>query len=418
MNPPSVVKGLKVLNRQLYRQVVNIPAARVLANKVGHLRTALHRNLVLTIPRVKTVIFDESDPQKRLLLLNPDLICLNSAHEFVLISDPDSRNNLAEFIKHDAEGCIHEIVLDYDYWSTEEVLGATLPDGMDIPTSFETIGHIAHLNLRIEHEPFKHLIGEVILDKNPVIKTVVNKIGAIEATFRFFQMELLAGEDRMQVEVKEEGCLFAFDYSKVYWNSRLQHEHRRLVQVFSKGQRVCDLFCGVGPFSLPAAKKGCIVYANDLNPDSVKYLDLNKDKNKIPSKNLLTFNSDARDFIMKSHNLLNKEKETTCFFDHYIMNLPASAHEFLDAFNSLRTLIPEQNSPSIWVHCYVFCKIDASPIELVEAELGCKLETVTSHYVRNVSPNKDMYCVSFKLPKLQLEEEQVGKRPKLDSNDE
>lgn len=417
MNPPAIVKGLTTLNRELYRQVLSIPAARVLASKVGKLRSSLNRNIVLILPRTKTVINDSDDPQKRLLLLNPDLISISSTAEFGLIDTnlTEYQENLKEFVNNEAESCLHELVLDYDYWNSDEILSATLPDGMDVPSSFETIGHIAHLNLRSEHEPFKHLIGSVILDKNPAIKTVVNKVGAIESTFRFFQMELLAGEDRLQVEVREEGCIFTFDYSKVYWNSRLQQEHRRLVQLFGKGQRVCDLFCGVGPFAIPAAKKGCIVYANDLNPDSVKFLNLNKEKNKIFSKNLLAFNSDARNFIMESHKLLNSsiDGSNELFFNHYVMNLPASAHEFLDTFAGLRSLLPEVDVPEIWVHCYVFCRPESSPVELVEGELKCKLDpsTVIAHYVRNVAPNKDMYCVSFILPKMESES---CKRPKLE----
>jgi hypothetical protein len=38
--------------------------------------------------------------------------------------------------------------------------------------------------------PYKHLIAQVILDKNPTIKTVVNKIGNIETEFRTFPMEV------------------------------------------------------------------------------------------------------------------------------------------------------------------------------------------------------------------------------------
>jgi len=41
--------------------------------------------------------------------------------------------------------------------------------------------------------PFKHQIGEAIIDKNPAIKTVVTKIGHIESTFRFYELECIAG---------------------------------------------------------------------------------------------------------------------------------------------------------------------------------------------------------------------------------
>ena len=53
-----------------------------------------------------------------------------------------------------------------------------LPPGLEVPCSFETVGHIAHLNLRDELLPYKHLVGQVLLDKNPSIRTIVNKVRA------------------------------------------------------------------------------------------------------------------------------------------------------------------------------------------------------------------------------------------------
>lgn len=50
-----------------------------------------------------------------------------------------------------------------------------LPPGLDVPCSFETVGHIAHLNLRDELLPHKLVIGRVLLDKNTRLKTVLNK---------------------------------------------------------------------------------------------------------------------------------------------------------------------------------------------------------------------------------------------------
>jgi len=64
----------------------------------------------------------------------------------------------------------------------------------EIPSSFEMVGHIAHLNLRDELLPYKEIIGQVIIEKNPKIKTVVNKVGKIETEFRTFPMQVVAGE--------------------------------------------------------------------------------------------------------------------------------------------------------------------------------------------------------------------------------
>ena len=89
--------------------------------------------------------------------------------------------------------------------------------------------------------------GEVMLDKqkNAGILTVVNKSGIIEETFRFFKMEVLAGEDKMETTVVSNGCSFSFDFSKVYWNSRLDQEHCRIVRLLKRKDVVLDMFAGV-----------------------------------------------------------------------------------------------------------------------------------------------------------------------------
>jgi tRNA (guanine37-N1)-methyltransferase len=253
--------------------------------------------------------------------------------------------------------------------------------------------------LRPEQEPFKKLIGAVILDKNPAIRTVVNKVGAIDSTFRFFQMEVLAGEPDTMVEVKEEGCRFRFDYAKVYWNSRLQFEHRRLVDLFKPGQFICDVFCGVGPFALPAAKKGCIVYANDLNPESVRWLKDNAKLNRIKEANLKIFNLDGRQFIRESLEALRKDHPDAQGFDHFSMNLPAIAYQFLDV---LGEMIKEDGciTKSARVHCYTFVKPGGNAADNIEEGLGMPIhrETAEVKHVRTVAPNKDMFCVSFTIP--------------------
>ena len=141
----------------------------------------------------------------------------------------------------------------------------------------------AHFNLREEYLPYKRLIGRVILDKNPTLRTVVNKLDSIDTEFRYFAMEVLSGPADFIVTTSENNCSFTFDFSKVYWNSRLQAEHTRLVDTFEKEDVLADGFAGVGPFAVPAAKvKGCLgVFANDLNPMSAQALRENVKANKV-----------------------------------------------------------------------------------------------------------------------------------------
>jgi tRNA (guanine37-N1)-methyltransferase len=61
----------------------------------------------------------------------------------------------------------------------------------------------------------------------------------------------------------------------------LAHEHERLVSLFQPGQVVADIMAGVGPFAVPAAKKGVFVLGNDLNPESVKWMRENRVMNKV-----------------------------------------------------------------------------------------------------------------------------------------
>jgi tRNA (guanine37-N1)-methyltransferase len=51
--------------------------------------------------------------------------------------------------------------------------------------------------------------------------------------------------------------------------------------IYFSFENIGDVFAGVGPFAIPTAKKGCIVYANDLNPMSYKYLLENISLNKV-----------------------------------------------------------------------------------------------------------------------------------------
>lgn len=52
------------------------------------------------------------------------------------------------------------VQLTYENWSAEEILKAILPDGVPNVTGFSVVGHVAHLNLKDSHQPYKHVIGK------------------------------------------------------------------------------------------------------------------------------------------------------------------------------------------------------------------------------------------------------------------
>nr|ABN05774.1 SAM (and some other nucleotide) binding motif [Medicago truncatula] len=291
-----------------------------------------------------------------------------------------------------------KLTLFYDYWQTNEILEALLPEGMIVPTTFETVGHIAHLNLREEHLPYKKLIAKVVLDKNkPKIQTVANKIDSIHNEYRTMQLEVLAGNHSLVTTLAENGLRFHVDLAIVYWNSRLGTERQRLLSGFTRNDVVCDVFAGVGPLAISAAKIVKRVFANDLNPHAVEYLERNSVLNKLEKK-IKVFKMDGRRFIMamfasdKAHSITQ-----------VVMNLPNDAAEFLDAFRGIYKDRPKDGEFTYpMIHVYGFSKAEDPEFDFHERIRIALLEVavnVDMRRVRLVAPGKWMLCASFILPK-------------------
>lgn len=424
--PPSN-RGMVVLDRTKFGTSMPLMMAKLQhPSLIGRLGKECPSDLLDTRGVSRVIKITEQD---RGILLNPD------------IKSKAMLSETAREMLGDSEVSPYTLELDYNYWSTEEILRSILPSELaDVPTGFTVVGHIAHMNLRDQYLPYKHVIGQVILDKNPSIKTVVNKLDSIHSVYRTFDMEVIAGEDgNFEVEQLESNCRFRFDFRKVYWNSRLHTEHDRLVSLFEPGQAVCDPFAGVGPFAVPAGKKNVLVFASDLNPFSYEAMVNNVNINKV-GQFVHPFNIDAREFIRGSTKRLlefqakyptltpprkkvsrskpasppQPDIEVPKYFSHFVMNLPDSAIEFLDAFRGLYTGIEEAKDfplPTIHVHCFhKHSPLEKEPpIEVVKSDLAERCsralgftvhrENMKFHDVRKVAPTKEMYCISFQLPK-------------------
>ncbi|CAG0902235.1 unnamed protein product, partial [Cyprideis torosa] len=106
-----------------------------------------------------------------------------------------------------------DVELTYENFGAAEIIEAVVGDPC---RGHSRIGHLVQFNLREHLLPYKHLIGQVILDKlQPAVTTVVNKSDNIVTEFRNFQFEVLAGDGNTQVSVFENNCTFEFDFAKV-----------------------------------------------------------------------------------------------------------------------------------------------------------------------------------------------------------
>ena len=389
-------------NRDAISETHDVPALLVPAKRTSAYVKALRRHLV-DVPRYRTVASVDDSSKKKILLSRQ-----------LPRDDPASAlpEEAAQFLRKalddgEAQQTSHSITLAYDHFTAEEVLRKLLPSSVSTPSAFEHVGHVAHLNLRPEHDPYKTLIGEVLLDKVANVRTVVNKIGEIATEYRTYELEVIGGDPSTKVELREQDCLFRFDVRDVYWNSRLQSEHARLSATIPREARVADCTCGVGPFSIPLSKRGVACYANDLNPKAVEFLRENARLNKC-SQLQISEPSCARSFLLS----ITAWRPTHCIY-----NLPATGIELLDVFRDFDGAAPI-------VHCYCFGKsrndadamsdVHARCVKAVGASLPSPEKLLPSpaardasqiaeqgfavRWVRNVSPNKDMYCASFRAP--------------------
>jgi len=368
MAPPA--DNAEVLDRTKMEERFQVKALEVPARRTGEFMKKLSQHL-LNLPRHKNVEPVPGSSNSKLILMSRTLKDLSEL-------PPAEHKWLQEQIEQaGVKVTSFDLCLGYDHFTAEEILRKILPKGMDIPSSYEQAGHVCHLNLRDSQLPFRYIIGQVILDKNKSVRTVVNKTGKIETEFRTFPMEHLAGDPSTVIRLKEHQCWFEFEYRDVYWNSRLQEEHGRLIEALflrpleSHGGSppvLADCTCGIGPFSIPIVKQahGVVSHANDLNPASVHWLTRNAEINKLPHVDSVTavpefgaqFSApdagsrlvihppgDARVFVPS---LFSKRHPVT----HAIFNLPAMGVELLDCFRGLN--YAESGLPTPLVCCYTF----------------------------------------------------------------
>lgn len=394
--PPIVRSATKALDRSLFTSLFKVPAARIADPRgISKWRNELIKSTeVLRVERVNAIRDLPSDWEDKFGKAVGDKILLLEPK--VKLDQPEQWSEVLRKGVEEEELQMgeYDLKLDYNHWNYIDIMRSVLPEDAqdELPVGFTQTGQVAHLNIRDAYLQYKYLIAQVLMDKNPGVKTVINKIDEVGAVnpFRTFSYEVLAGPDDLNVEIKEEDCIFKFDFAKVYWNSRLSTEHRRLVNLFEPGSVVVDVMAGIGPFAVPAGKRGVFVWANDLNPDSVHAMRDAIKRNKV-DKFVRPYNEDGHKFIHQAAKEIlelaesgnNKvsipgkpkkvsrskgEKprpatptilEIPKTISHFVMNLPASALTFIPSFRGLYAgredlFTPESGNklPMVHVHCF------------------------------------------------------------------
>ncbi len=186
-------------------------------------------------------------------------------------------------------------------------------------TSFDTIGEIVILEIPETLEEKKQMIGDAAL-KFTKRRSIYMKKSAIKGTTRVRDLEFLSGEDNPITIHKEHGARLKLNVKDMYFSPRLATERKRVMESVKDGEKILDMFCGIGPFPIVIGKNHEVeIDAVDINGEAIKYLNENIKLNKLKGS-IKTYCGDVREV----------SKQFNCKFDRIIMNLPGLAYTFLD----------------------------------------------------------------------------------------
>ncbi len=254
----------------------------------------------------------------------------------------------------------------------------------DLKTSFDTIGDVIILEIPDNLYDKRQIIGEAAY-KFTKRKAVYMKKSAIKGTIRIRDLEFLAGTDDSLTIHKEHGARLKLDVRQVYFSPRLATERKRVMESVRSGEKILDMFCGIGPFPIVIARnKNVEVTAVDINESAIKYLEENIRLNKLKGS-VKPCCGDVRE-VAKSFN---------CKFDRIIMNLPGLAYTFLDVAVDL---IKDGGT----INYYEFSNSYEQGIKRLESaceNAGKKVEIINCRKVKSISPDEWHVAIDGKVSK-------------------
>jgi len=249
-----------------------------------------------------------------------------------------------------------------------------------IPGSFDIVGDIALIELEPDvAERYGSAVAKAIMELHPRVRAVYAR-GPTVGVERVRVLRHIGGEERTVTVHREYGISICVDIAHAYYNPSLAEEHRRIAELVRNGDRVLDMFAGVGPFALHIAKlRSATVIAIDINPYAIACLRRSLELNRLRG-DVHPLEGDSR----LADSMLRR------VFSHVIMNLPHSSLEFLPV--ALRLL-----EPGGALHIYLVAGSAEEARRLVETRAGAagwELRVVEVRRVLQYAPRRWIYRVS------------------------
>ena len=157
------------------------------------------------------------------------------------------------------------------------------------------------------------------------VKCVYGQEGGIEGDFRLRKLRHIGGEERTTTLHKENGIRLKLDVQTCYFSPRLSTERLRIAEQVGGGERVLNMFAGVGPYSVLIAKR-TRVWSCELNEAAFRFHLENNRLNKVEGR-IEMIEGDAME--------LPKKLEGEGRFDRILMPHPSQSNLFLPAAVSL-----------------------------------------------------------------------------------
>jgi len=159
------------------------------------------------------------------------------------------------------------------------------------PGSWAVVGSVILVDDGDYHDDAE--LGDALLELHGDADTVCIR-GGVSGVHRTPDCRVIAGSGDTETVHVEHGTRYALDCAKVMFSPGNQAERVRMGEVASEGERVLDMFAGIGYFALPMARAGAAVTAVEVNPEAYRYLVENAQLNDVTG-NLHAILGDCRD---------------------------------------------------------------------------------------------------------------------------